>query len=144
MRFTYQILQAFFLPTDRYNERYEELSAHPDWSFHGKDFPSNAELQEARNRVMSRHPRTKFVALHVSDSENLPYVAECLDRYPNMYVDIAARMVSWAVSPEWPENFLINTRTEFCLPRTPRLMVTKLHSRFLETSCTDLLPFSRD
>ena len=34
--------EAFFLPTDRFNERYEELSAHPDWSFHGKDYPSNA------------------------------------------------------------------------------------------------------
>ncbi|HCX31243.1 MAG TPA: amidohydrolase, partial [Blastocatellia bacterium] len=43
--------EAFFLPTDRFNERYEELNAHPDWSFHGKDFPSNQELQEARNRV---------------------------------------------------------------------------------------------
>ena len=30
--------EAFFPPTDRYNERYEELNAHPDWSFHGRDF----------------------------------------------------------------------------------------------------------
>src|SRR3954451_5285312 len=35
--------EAFFLPTDRFNERFEELNAHPDWSFHGKDFPSNRE-----------------------------------------------------------------------------------------------------
>ena len=35
---------AFFKPTDRFNERYEELSNHPDWSFHGTEFPSNAEL----------------------------------------------------------------------------------------------------
>jgi hypothetical protein len=28
--------EAFFLPTDRFNERYEELSAAPDWSFHWK------------------------------------------------------------------------------------------------------------
>src|SRR5882724_11491206 len=26
---------AFFTPTDRFNERYEELNNHPDWSFHG-------------------------------------------------------------------------------------------------------------
>ena len=31
--------EAFFLPIDRFNERFEELNAHPDWSFHGKDFP---------------------------------------------------------------------------------------------------------
>ncbi len=59
--------EAFFLPTDRFNERYEELSAHPDWSFHGKDFPSNSELQEARNRVIQRHPKTNFVALHTAN-----------------------------------------------------------------------------
>ena len=35
---------AFFTPTDRFNERYEELNNHPDWSFYGQDYPSNAEL----------------------------------------------------------------------------------------------------
>ncbi len=59
--------EAFFLPSDRFNERIEELSAHPDWSFHGKDFPGNRELHEARNRVVERHPRTQFVVLHVGN-----------------------------------------------------------------------------
>ena len=36
--------EAFFLPTDRTNERFEELNNHPDWSFHGKDFPSNSGI----------------------------------------------------------------------------------------------------
>ena len=27
---------AFFTPTDRFNERYEELHNHPDWSFYGQ------------------------------------------------------------------------------------------------------------
>ena len=31
--------EAFFLPIDRFNERWEELHAHPDWSFHGRDYP---------------------------------------------------------------------------------------------------------
>ena len=52
---------SFFTPTDRFNERYEELSNHPDWSFYGHDFPSNAELIEARNRVIDRHPKTRFI-----------------------------------------------------------------------------------
>ncbi len=63
---------AFFTPTDRFNERYEELNNHPDWSFYGKDFPSNAELLAARNRVFARHPKTRFVGLHVGNfSEDL-------------------------------------------------------------------------
>ena len=84
---------AFFTPTDRFNERYEELSNHPDWSFYGHDFPSNAELLEARNRVFARHPKTRFIVLHVGNyAENLANVSENLDRYDNMTVDIAARI----------------------------------------------------
>ena len=55
---------AFFTPTDRFNERYEELNNHPDWSFYEHDFPSNAELLAARNRVFARHPKTQFPALN--------------------------------------------------------------------------------
>src|SRR5262249_23989682 len=84
---------AFFTPTDRFNERYEELNNHPDWSFYGGDFPSNAEPLAARNRVIARHPKTQFVTLHFGNfSENLQNVAENLDRYPNMWVDMAARI----------------------------------------------------
>jgi predicted TIM-barrel fold metal-dependent hydrolase len=84
---------AFFTPTDRFNERYEELSNHPDWSFCGRDFPSNAELIEARNRMIARHPKTRFIVLHVGNfAENLANVSENLDRFDNMNVDIAARI----------------------------------------------------
>ncbi|MGB6686640.1 MAG: amidohydrolase family protein [Terracidiphilus sp.] len=63
---------AFFTPIDRFNERYEELINHPDWSFYGRDFPSNAELIEARNRMIARHPNTRFIVLHVGNfAENL-------------------------------------------------------------------------
>jgi predicted TIM-barrel fold metal-dependent hydrolase len=97
--------EAFFLPIDRFNERWEELHAHPDWSFHGKDFPSNRELQEARRRVMKRHPRTQFVCLHVADSEDLDYVSECMDAHPNMKVDIAARIGELGRQPRAARKF---------------------------------------
>ncbi|MEP7272429.1 MAG: amidohydrolase family protein [Acidobacteriota bacterium] len=83
---------AFFLPIDRFNERIEELGVHPDWSFHGGDFPQDRELQEARRRIMERHPRTQFVCAHVAEAEDLAYVAECLDHHPNMHIDISARI----------------------------------------------------
>jgi predicted TIM-barrel fold metal-dependent hydrolase len=97
--------EAFFLPIDRFNERWEELHAHPDWSFHGKDFPGNRELQEARRRVMKRHPRTQFVCLHVADSEDLDYVSECMDAHPNMKVDIAARIGELGRQPRAARKF---------------------------------------
>lgn len=84
---------AFFTPTDRFNERYEELNNHPDWSFYGHGFPANLALIEARNRVIARHPNTRFIVLHVGNfAENLDNVSENLDRFPNMNVDIAARI----------------------------------------------------
>ncbi len=85
--------EAFFLPTDRFNERFEELNNHPDWSFHGGDFPPFKDLVDAFDRVVARHPRTQFIAVHFGlDAENLASVSERLTRYPNLHVDTAARI----------------------------------------------------
>jgi predicted TIM-barrel fold metal-dependent hydrolase len=97
---------AFFTPTDRFNERYEELNNNPDWSFYGGDFPSNAELLAARNRVMARHAKTQFVVLHVGNfAEDLQNVSENLDRFPNMHVDVAARIGELGRQPRTARNF---------------------------------------
>jgi hypothetical protein len=98
--------EAFFLPIDRFNERFEELNAHPDWSFHGRDFPSTKQLFEARNRVFARHPKTTFVGLHVGNkAEDLGYVSECLDKYPNMLVEIGARVGELGRQPRAARRF---------------------------------------
>ena len=98
--------EAFFLPIDRFNERYEELNAHPDWSFHGKDFPAFKELLEARDRVFARHPKTTFVALHVGHcAENLGAVGEMLDRFPNINVEIGARIGELGRQPRTAARF---------------------------------------
>ncbi len=97
---------AFFTPIDRFNERFEELNNHPDWSFYGKDFPSNAELIEARNRVFARHPKTQFITLHVGNfAENLENVGENLNRFPNMTVDMAARVGELGRQPYTSKKF---------------------------------------
>jgi predicted TIM-barrel fold metal-dependent hydrolase len=138
--------EAFFLPMDRFNERYEELHNHPDWSFHDRDFPSNAELLEARNRVFARHPQTQFVALHVgNDAENLAYVEECLGRFPNMHVDIAARIGELGRQPRAAHRFFekYQDRIVFGTDATPHDMTCpqqiycdelyEIYYRFLET-----------
>jgi predicted TIM-barrel fold metal-dependent hydrolase len=97
---------AFFTPTDRFNERYEELNNHPDWSYSRPGFPSNAEILEARNRVFARHPKTNFVALHVGNcAEDLESVSQNLDRFPNMHVDIAARLNELGRQPRAARRF---------------------------------------
>ena len=98
--------EAFFLPIDRFNERYEELNAHPDWSFHGKDFPAFKEILEARDRVFARHPKTTFVALHVGHwAENLAAVGEMLDKFPNVHVEIGARIGELGRQPRTATRF---------------------------------------
>ena len=98
--------EAFFLPIDQFNERYEELNAHPDWSFHGRDYPTFASLIAARDRLLARHPKTTFIGLHVGhDSENLAAVGEALDRFPNFHVETAARIGELGRQPRATRRF---------------------------------------
>lgn len=84
---------AFFEPITPANERYGELSLAPDWSFHGKDYPSHAALLAARDRVLARFPKTTFLGIHLANyPEKISYVAKTLERFPNLYVDISARI----------------------------------------------------
>ncbi|HET7268506.1 MAG TPA: amidohydrolase family protein [Oleiagrimonas sp.] len=98
--------EAFFLPIDASNERYEELAQHPDWSFYGPEYPDHKTLIEARDRVIARHPDTTFVLLHVgNNAENLAAVSACLDRYPNTLVDISARIAELGRQPRIAQRF---------------------------------------
>ena len=98
--------EAFFLPIDRFNERWEELHAHTDWSFYGQDFPSHAALLEARDRMFARHPDTTFIGLHVGHwAENLLAVGDALDRFPNLHVEIGARIGELGRQPRAARRF---------------------------------------
>lgn len=97
---------AFFKPIDATNERYEELSAHPDWSFFGGGhFPFEALMQMQENLIAS-NPQTTFIVAHGGSwSENLAWVGQCLDRYPNMNVDISARISEFGRQPYTSRSF---------------------------------------
>jgi predicted TIM-barrel fold metal-dependent hydrolase len=138
---------AFFTPTDRFNERYEELNNHTDWSFYGGDFPSNADLIAARNRMIARHPNTQFVTVHVGNfSEDLKNVGENLDRFPNMSVDIAARIGELGRQPMTARKFFdkFQDRVLFGTDATPHGdefpqqvfndQLYEIYYRFLETN----------
>jgi len=85
--------KAFFEPVTPANERYDELSAAPDWSFYGKDYPSRQQLLTERNEVLARHPDTTFLLIHLGNNpEDLDYAAEVLEKYPNVYMDTSARV----------------------------------------------------
>jgi len=84
---------AFFEPPTPENERYAELSIAKSWSFHGPDFPSHDELLAQRDHRLARHPRTRFLLIHVANfPEDLAYVDRLLSTFPNVWIDTAARV----------------------------------------------------
>jgi predicted TIM-barrel fold metal-dependent hydrolase len=127
---------AFFLPIDRFNERYEELAAHPDWGFHGSQY-SKDELLAQRNRVFARHPQTTFVAAHMAEKpENLGYLDKLLSTHPNVFVDMSARTAELGRQPYTSRDFFLKhaDRILFGTDLVPSIEMYRLHFRFLETA----------
>ncbi|UCF38703.1 MAG: amidohydrolase [Acidobacteriota bacterium] len=128
--------KAFFTPIDEYNERYDELGTHPNWSFYGDEFPSKEEILAARNRVIARHPDTIFVGAHMGTlPEDLGRVAMWLEQYPNFYVDIDARISELGRQPYSARKFFIKyqDRVLFGTDTAPNAEAYRAYYRFLET-----------
>jgi predicted TIM-barrel fold metal-dependent hydrolase len=126
---------AFFLPIDATNERYEELAAHPEWSYYGAHF-GKLELLAQRDRVIARHPKTTFIGAHVAEHpEDLAYVSELLDRNANLHVDIGARCAELGRQPYTARDFFLKyaDRILFGTDLIPEVSMYRLHYRFLET-----------
>lgn len=128
--------KAFFTPIDRYNERYDELGAHPNWGFSGDEYPEKEELLRQRNRVIERHPNTTFIATHMANlPEELGRVSMWLEKYPNMYVDIDARISELGRQPYTARKFMIKhqDRVLFGTDTAPNVEAYRVYYRFLET-----------
>lgn len=68
------------------NPRYH-MFAHPEW-------PSYEEQLAARDRLLERHPKLQFVALHLASLEwSVDRIADFLRLHPQASVDLAARLV---------------------------------------------------
>jgi predicted TIM-barrel fold metal-dependent hydrolase len=127
--------EAFFLPIDSRNERYEELAAHPDWAFHGAKYGKD-ELLKQRDRVFARHPKTTFVGAHIAEnSEDLERVSKMLDACPNVMVDISARASELGRQPYSARRFFLRfaDRILFGSDLVPEIEMYRLYFRFLET-----------
>lgn len=128
--------KAFFTPVDRYNERYDELGAHPHWAFYGDEFPDKEDILNQRNRVIERHPNTIFIATHMANlPEELGRVSMWLEKYPNMYVDINARISELGRQPYTARDFMIKhqDRILFGTDTPPIAEAYRVYYRFLET-----------
>jgi predicted TIM-barrel fold metal-dependent hydrolase len=127
---------AFFDPVDATNERWEELHAHPDWMFTSPPFPPFMAIMEQFARLVERHPRTVFIGAHVGCyAENLGWVAALLDRCPNFFVDISARIGELGRQPYSARRFFLKyaDRILFGIDAGPDVAAYRTYYRFLET-----------
>ena len=91
-------------PLDKEQERTPDFQAFSLW---GKDVSSYEELLAGRERLLAKHPKTKFIFCHFSNQGNdTAALAKLLDRFPNMYVDVSARDYEIGRQPRTMKAFL--------------------------------------
>lgn len=84
---------AFWQPPTPDNERWDELSVHPGWSYARRAVPSWETLFQGYERLVARHPTTTFIGVHFGNAPEDPErVGRMLAKCPNLYVDTAARV----------------------------------------------------
>jgi predicted TIM-barrel fold metal-dependent hydrolase len=138
---------AFFQPLDSSNERVEELAVHPEWAVHGPGFPEFEQLVDSLEALVAACPKTSFVAVHVGCyAENLAWVSRMLDTYPNLNIDISARISELGRQPR-ASRALFDRHCERVLFGTDELPPTReqylTYFRFLETE-DEYFPYSPD
>lgn len=127
---------AFFRPLGGHNERWDELHAHPDWHFYGEGYPSFDDLIASLYRLIGAHPNTDFITAHVGCyPENLAFVSEMLDRYPNFCTDISARIAELGRAPYSAREWFVRyqDRILFGTDFRPRPAMYRVHWRFFES-----------
>jgi uncharacterized protein len=123
---------AFYDAPDGKNE----LRRSGNWSLYQKGTPGFEELLAKFERVLSRHPGTRFVAVHAFNLANdLGRVGALLDRHSNVQVDFAARMWELARQPFSARRFFDKypTRILFGTDNDPTFGMYAAHVRQLET-----------
>ena len=85
-----------WLPLDQMtvNNDRQYFSEHPQYHmFRHPEFPSYEDQIDARDRFLERHPGLRFVGAHLGSLEwSVDELAKRLDKFPNVAVDLAARV----------------------------------------------------
>lgn len=133
---------CFFKPIDPENELYVCLTLHPEWSFYRQGIASFEEHMQMQENVISSNPNTTFIVAHVgSYAENLKQVRRWLDAYPNMNIDVSARLDQLGRQPyssrelflEYSDRILFGTDYEARFDARRTAEFYDIHYRFFET-----------
>jgi predicted TIM-barrel fold metal-dependent hydrolase len=86
-----------WLPLDQMTTRGDRqyFTAHPEYHmFAHAEWPTYEAQLAARDQLLNRHPRLKYIGLHLASLEwSVERIGDFLGRYPNASVDLAARLV---------------------------------------------------
>ena len=134
---------GFFEAVTPDNEHYESMLKYPSWSFADPSFPRFAELQRHCRNLVGNHPRTIFILPHVANyPENLAYVSQLLDEYPNVHIDLSARLDELGRQPYTARQFIIKYQDRILfgtdMPATTAMY--RFYFRFLETFDEHFIP----
>jgi uncharacterized protein len=121
-------------PLDVYQERSPDYQ---HFNLYGKDVPSYDELITIRNRTLDKHPSTIFIACHLGNQGNdLEKLSLAMDKYPNLYLDIAARDYEIGRTPRASARFFkkYHNRIVFGTDQSREKSMYQIHWRLLETA----------
>ena len=99
---------AFFLPVDKNNERYLELTQFPGRTRPPEKYPPFDSLIAEQHRMFKRHAKTTFISAHLSWlGQDLGRLGRTLDSIPNMNVEVAAALYEIGRQPRAGRAFII-------------------------------------
>jgi uncharacterized protein len=98
--------QAFFEPLDNNNERWLELALFRERRHQeGVRFE---ELMTERDRMVKKHPQTKFILAHMGwHANNLARLGKMFDEMPNAYAEVGAILYDLGRQPRFAHDFFI-------------------------------------
>ena len=132
---------ARFQPIGLANERWEagQWRSDTDGNYYGTGRPGIEEIFGHREKMFAKHPNTRFVNAHIAMiSFDLKRVAEMLDKFPNVDVEVSARIQDLGRQPFSGRAFLIKyqDRVLFGSDGNPSREVERFwtpHWRYFET-----------
>jgi predicted TIM-barrel fold metal-dependent hydrolase len=123
------------------NERYEagQWRSDPSDNYYGTGQPHYTEIWKHQERMLAKHPNTRFVLAHIANmAEDLQRAGDLLDRFPNADVELSARFQDLGRQPYTARTWLIKyqDRALFGSDGSPGREVEQFwtpHWRFCET-----------
>ncbi len=96
----------FWLPHDKYNERWQELVERPRRKRPPE--PTWETLMQEQWSVFQKHPDTQFISAHLSWlGHDLGRLGKLLDELPNMHVGLGAVIYEFGRQPRFARQFLL-------------------------------------